>query len=170
MSRLNSLQDLFIDELKDVYHAENQITKALPKMAAAATSPELKAAFETHLQETQNQIKRLEQVFKTLNIAPQAKPCKAMQGIIAEGEEMMSEDAKPTVMDAALISSAQRVEHYEITGYGTLRTFAQELGNEEAARLLQETLDEERATDEKLTKLAETRVNSKAIAKEGALR
>ena len=170
MSRLNSLQDLFIDELKDVYHAENQITKALPKMAAAATSPELKAAFELHLKETQNQIKRLEQVFKTLNLEPQAKPCKAMQGIIAEGEEMMQEEARPTVKDAALISSAQRVEHYEITGYGTLRTFAEELGNTEAARLLQETLDEERATDEKLTKLAETRVNTKAIENAGALR
>lgn len=170
MSRLNSLQDLFIDELKDVYNAENQITKALPKMAQAATSPELKAAFETHLQETQGQIKRLEQIFQLLGESPQGKVCKAMQGIVAEGEEMMGEDAKPTVMDAALISSAQRVEHYEITGYGTLRTFAQELGHDEAASLLQETLDEERATDEKLTKLAETRVNSKAVEQAGALR
>ncbi len=162
MGRLSSLKDLYIDELKDVYFAENLLTKALPKMQAKATNPKLKQAFETHLGQTQNQIKRLDQIFEMLGESEKSKPCKAMQGIVAEGEEMMGEDATPEVMDAALISSGQRAEHYEIAGYGCLRTYAEELGLKDQAQLLQETLDEERQTDELLTKLAESRINRAA--------
>ena len=162
MSKLNSLQDLYIDELKDIYFAENLLTKALPKMQAKATNPKLKQAFETHLGQTQNQIKRLDQIFEMLGVNEKSKPCKAMQGIVAEGEEMMSEDATPEVADAALISSGQRAEHYEIAGYGTLRTYAEELGLPDQAKLLQATLDEEIETDQLLTKLAESRINKAA--------
>ena len=159
---MQSLQDLFEDELKDTYNAEKQILKALPRMAKKASSEELREAFELHLEETQEHVERLEQVFKLLGKAPKGKPCKAMQGIVEEGKEMMEEDMEPEVMDAALIASAQRVEHYEIAAYGTLRTFAQHLGKKDIARLLQETLDNEGQTDKKLTKLATRKINLRA--------
>jgi len=161
--KLMTLHDLFVAELKDIYHAENQLVKALPKMAKAATSEELRAGFETHLEETEGQVERLDKIFEMLDMAPRGKKCEAMQSLIKEGKEMMEEDAEDAVLDAALIAAAQKVEHYEIASYGTLRTYAQMLGMDEAAALLQETLDEESATDEKLTELAQT-INAEAQA------
>jgi ferritin-like metal-binding protein YciE len=148
--------------LKDLYNAENQLLKALPKMAKAASAPDLRKAFEDHLKETQGQVRRLERVFKKLDASPKGKKCKAMEGLIHEGKEIMSEDMDPAVLDAALITAAQKVEHYEIAAYGCVRTFARLLGYEDAADLLQETLDEEGAADKKLTKLAETVINIEA--------
>jgi ferritin-like metal-binding protein YciE len=165
--KLEGLQDLYIAELKDLYSAENQLVKALPKMAKAASSPELRAAFEEHLEETRGQVDRLGKVFKELSDSPKGKKCKAMEGLIEEGSEMMEEDAPPEVMDAALIAAAQRVEHYEIAGYGTVRTYAELLGFAKAAKLLQETLDEESAADTKLTELAR-RINVEAAETAGA--
>jgi ferritin-like metal-binding protein YciE len=153
--KLDSLQKLFVEELRDLYHAENQITKALPKMIKAATDPALKAGFQTHLKETEGHVRRLEEIFERLGESPKGKKCKAMEGILEEGEEMVKQKAEPAVHDAGLIAAAQRVEHYEIAGYGTVRTYARLLGDHESARLLQETLDEEGATDKKLTQLAE---------------
>ncbi len=152
--KLENLRDLFVDELKDLYSAENQLLKALPKMAKAATSPDLKRAFESHLKETQGQVERLEQVFAGLDVSPKGKKCKAMEGLVEEGAEMMKEDAEPDVMDAGLIAAAQRVEHYEMAGYGCVHNYAQLLGETKAATLLQKTLDEEGAADKKLTQLA----------------
>jgi ferritin-like metal-binding protein YciE len=152
---LSSLEDLFIDELKDLYSAETQLTKALPKMAKAATSKELKAGFEKHLKQTEGHVERLEQIFEELEASPKGKKCKAMEGLIKEGAEVIKEDAEPEVKDAALIAAAQRVEHYEIAGYGCVRTYAKLLGHDSAMRLLQQTLDEEGDTDKTLTKLAE---------------
>ena len=159
---MTTLQDLFKEELQDIYSAETQITTALPKMAKAATSPELRRAFEEHLRQTEQQIKRLEQIFQTLGEKPGGKTCKGMQGLLKEGEDLLKEDASPAVLDAGLISAAQRVEHYEIAAYGTVRTYAQEMGDKESARLLQETLNEEGETDKKLTRLAEQHINMKA--------
>jgi ferritin-like metal-binding protein YciE len=159
---LSTLQDLFREELQDLYSAENQIVKALPKMASAASSPDLRRAFEEHLRQTQNQVRRLEQIFQTLGEKPGGKTCKGMEGLLKEGEELMKEKADKAVLDAGLISAAQRVEHYEIAAYGTARTYAQQIGDRESARLLQETLDEEGETDKKLTRLAEQSVNIKA--------
>ena len=155
---MDTLRDLFIDELRDTYHAEGQLVKALPRMAKKAESDELKAAFEQHLEETKSHQERVEEVFDLFEEKPKTKVCKGMQGIIEEGKEMMSEDMDPDVMDAALIAAAQRAEHYEMAAYGTLRTYAKLLGNDEAARILQSILDEEGATDKKLTQLA-TRIN-----------
>jgi ferritin-like metal-binding protein YciE len=160
---MESLQDLFIDQLKDLYNAENQLVKALPKMAKASTAPELKNAFEAHLEETKGHVERLEQIFDQLGTSPGGKTCKAMKGLVEEGAEMIGEDAEPEIMDAGLIAAAQRVEHYEMSGYGVVRTFAKLLGNEDAARLLQETLEEEGAADKKLTQIAEKEVNPKAV-------
>jgi ferritin-like metal-binding protein YciE len=160
--QLATLRDLFIEEIKDIYNAETQITKALPKMAEKASAPELRRAFEEHLRQTENQITRLNQIFQTLGEKPGRKVCKGMQGLLEEGEELMTEDADHAVLDAGLISAAQRVEHYEIAAYGTARTYAQELGDTASARLLQETLDEEGETDKKLTRLAEQHINLKA--------
>ena len=151
---LESLKDLMIEELKDLYSAENQILKALPKMIKKATSVDLKHGFETHLKETEDQVGRLEKIFHELEQSPKGKKCKGMEGIIADGKELMEEDADPEVMDAGLISAAQHVEHYEMAGYGCARTYAELLGLSEITKLLQKTLDEERATDEKLTELA----------------
>src|SRR5688572_7752502 len=159
---MESLQDLLLEELKDLYNAENQLIKAMPKMAKKASSPKLKQAFETHLKETQNQAKRLEQVFESLGERAKSKKCHAMEGLIEEGKEMMGEDMDEDVMDAALIAAAQKIEHYEIASYGTVRTYAQLLGNKEAARLLQQTLDEEGKTDKLLTQLAESSINIEA--------
>jgi len=162
-----SLQDLFVHDLKDLYNAEIQLTKALPKMAKAASEPALKEAFQTHLKETEVQIERLEKIFEELEENPKGKKCKAMEGLIEEDKELMEEDADPSVMDAGLIGAAQKVEHYEIAGYGTVRTYAQMLGNEEAARLLQQTLDEEGATDKKLNQLAMQCINAEADGGDG---
>lgn len=169
MSKLNSLKDLYLDELKDIYNAETQITKALPKMVEAATSPELKSGFEHHLGQTREHISRLETIMKSHGKSPKGKVCKAMQGLIAEGEEMMEQDANPAVMDAGLIGVAQRVEHYEMAAYGCVATYAEELGDTAAAKLLSQTLKEEKDTDLKLTKLAETRLNTKAMETAKAL-
>ena len=160
--KLESLRDLLVEQLQDLYDAENRITKALPKMAKAATSPALKAAFEKHLRETEGQVKRLEQVFEALGEKAKTKTCKAMQGLIAEGEETMGENAEPEVLDAALIASAQRVEHYEMAGYGTVRSYAKLLKEDAIVGLLEQTLEEEKATDEALTTLAESSINVEA--------
>jgi ferritin-like metal-binding protein YciE len=160
----NSFDDLFVEQLQDLYDAEQRLTKALPKMAQAAHNASLKSAFQEHLRQTENHVRRLDQVFRQLGKTAQAKTCEAMKGLISEGEEAISAGGDPDVKDAALIAAAQRVEHYEIAGYGTVRTFAQRLGRQDAARLLQETLDEEAATDKKLTALAERSINPKAAA------
>ena len=162
--KLKTLQDLYVDQLKDLYNAEKQLLKALPKMAKAATAPELSAAFTEHLEETQGQIERLETIFTALEVSPKGKTCKAMAGLLEEGAEAISEDADPCVRDAALIAAAQRVEHYEMAGYGCVRTFARLLGHDEAADLLQTTLDEEGSTDKKLTDLAESVINVEAVS------
>ena len=161
---LDSLHDLYVDELKDLYNAENQLLKALPKMAKKAAAPELKAAFTEHLEVTRTQVGRLEQIFEALEVSPKGKKCKAMEGLVAEGAEVIGEGGEPAVVDAALIACAQRVEHYEMAGYGCVRTFATLLGYDEAAKLLQATLDEEGEADKKLTALAETVINVEADA------
>jgi ferritin-like metal-binding protein YciE len=163
MKKLETLKDLFIEELRDLYSAEKQIVKALPKMKKAAHADELKAAFEEHLEQTKGHVARLEQIFETLGEKPTGKTCKAMEGLVEEGSEMIHEKAEPAVKDAGLIAAAQRVEHYEMAGYGSARTFAEHLKMNDAAKLLQETLDEEEATDEKLTTLAETNINLQAV-------
>ncbi len=150
----NSLKDLYIDELKDLLSAEKQLTKAIPKMAKAASSKELRNGFETHLEQTKGHVQRLEEIFTMLNAKGGGKKCVGMEGIIQEGEEVMSEDYDSDVMDAALISAAQRVEHYEIAAYGTACTYAELLGESEHASLLGQTLEEEKETDEKLTELS----------------
>lgn len=160
--KLDSLQKLYIEELRDLYNAEQQITKALPKMAKAASSPDLKQAFEDHQKQTEEHVHRLERIFEKLGESPKGKTCRGMEGIIREGEEMIQENADPSVRDAALISAAQRVEHYEMAGYGTVRNYAKLLDHKDAAKLLQKTLDEEGATDKKLTKLAESGINVEA--------
>ena len=162
---LDTLKDLYIDELKDLYNAESQLVKALPKMAKAATDPSLKKAFEDHLGQTEGHVARLEEIFKDLGEKPTGKVCKAMKGLVEEGAELIEEDAAPEVKDAGLIAAAQRVEHYEMAGYGSVRTYAKSLGETAAVKLLQQTLDEEGAADEKLTGIAEGVVNAKAKAK-----
>jgi ferritin-like metal-binding protein YciE len=159
---LDSLQKLFLEELKDIYNAEKQITRALPRMAKAAESPELQQAFTKHLKETEGQIQRLERVFQELGQAARGKKCKGMEGLIEEGKEKLEEKSEPQVLDAALIASAQKVEHYEIAAYGCLRTYAELLGYSEAAQLLQQNLQEEEATDKKLTQLGESGINEAA--------
>jgi ferritin-like metal-binding protein YciE len=160
---LNSLQDLFVEELRDLYSAENQILKALPKMAKAASSPELRQAFQEHLEQTKGHVERLQNIFTKLDKSPRGKKCKAMEGLIEEGSELLKEDAEPAVLDAGLIAAAQRVEHYEIAGYGTVVAYAKLLKDADAAELLQETLDEEGDTDKKLTELAENVINLQAV-------
>lgn len=154
--KVETLRELYVDELKDLYSAENQLLKALPKMAKAATAAPLKRGFEKHLAETKVQVERLEKIFDALGKSPKGKKCKAMEGLVEEGKELLEEDMDDDVLDAALIAAAQRVEHYEIAGYGTVRTYAQILGETQAAKLLQQTLDEEGATDKALTQLSET--------------
>jgi ferritin-like metal-binding protein YciE len=161
--KIDSLEKLFIEELRDLYSAENQILKALPKMVKSATAPELKAAFEKHLKETQGQVERLETIFESLGKSPKGKTCAAMKGLVEEGSELMSENIDPSILDAGLIAAAQRIEHYEMAGYGTVRTFAKHLKHDQAAQLLQQTLDEETLTDEKLTSLAESAINLIAV-------
>lgn len=160
--KIKSFEDLLLLQIKDLYDAEQQLIDALPKMAKAAHSAELKQAFQTHLEETKGQKQRLEKVFAELGKKPERESCEAMKGLIAEGEELLSADAEPELLDAALIGAAQRVEHYEMAGYGTARSFAQRLGLTSAVQLLQETLDEEGNADKILTQIAEESVNAQA--------
>jgi ferritin-like metal-binding protein YciE len=162
MSESGTLHDAFIDELRDTYDAEKQLTKALPKLAKASTSSNLRQAFEAHLEETQGQIMRLEEVFGLLNEKVQGKHCDGIAGIIEEGKSIMEEDFEDTTMDACLIAAGQRAEHYEMAAYGTLVAWARAMGHDDVADLLEQTLDEEKAADEKLTALAEGGVNQKA--------
>jgi ferritin-like metal-binding protein YciE len=152
--KINSLQELYVDELRDLYDAENQLTKALPKMAEGATSDELREGFKEHLEQTRGHVQRLEQIFERLGEKPKGKKCKGMEGLIKEGSEVLDEDIEEDTHDAAIIGAAQRVEHYEIAGYGTARTHAELLGRDEDVELLEQTLEEEKETDEKLTQLA----------------
>jgi ferritin-like metal-binding protein YciE len=157
-----TLTDLFINELQDAYNAETQLTKALPKLAKAAVSSDLRAGFELHLKETENQIERLEQVFEQIGAKANSHTCKAMKGIVAEGEEIMDLGLDKDARDAGLIAAAQKAEHYEIALYGTLCAFAKQLGHTEAASLLHQTLEEEKRTDEKLSQLAKRSANPRA--------
>jgi ferritin-like metal-binding protein YciE len=157
----NGLRELYLDELRDLYNAENQLLKALPKMAKAANSDELRDGFEQHLEQTKGHVERLEQIFEALGESPKGKKCAGMEGLVKEGSEVMEEDFEGAVMDAALIGAAQRVEHYEIAAYGTVIAFAEQLGESEHVSLLKETLEEEKETDEKLTTLSEE-INAQA--------
>jgi len=159
---IKGMNDLFLHTLADIYYAEQQIVKALPEMVEKATEPQLKQGFQTHLGETKNHVKRLEQIFQKLDVKAKGVDCPAIDGIIDEAEEVAGEVADKAVLDAALIAAAQAVEHYEMTRYGTLIAWAKELGHQDAVGLLQQTLDEERATDKKLTAMAEAQVNRKA--------
>ncbi len=161
---LATLHDLYVHELKDILSAEKQITKALPKMARAANNPELKRGFEKHLAETENQIVRLEKIFKRLDESSTGPKCEGMEGLLKEGAKMLEEDAAPSVLDAGIIVAAQKVEHYEIAAYGSLCTFAAALGYQEDLTLLKETIEEEENTDETLTELAESQINEEAMS------
>jgi ferritin-like metal-binding protein YciE len=161
--KLETMKELLLDELQDLYSAETQITKALPKMAKASSASDLKHAFESHLQETEGHVQRLETIFKHLKESPKGKTCEGMKGLLKEGDERVKEGGEPEVLDAGLISAAQRVEHYEIAAYGSARTYAELLGESEIVKLLEQTLEEEKAADQKLTKVAK-KVNVKAQA------
>ena len=161
MPKIINLRDVYIEQLRDLYSAETQLIKALPKMAKAATSPELTQGFEEHLEQTKGHANRLEEIFKALDEKPTGHKCKAMEGLVKEGAETIEEDASPEAKDALLIAAAQRVEHYEIAGYGSVKSYAKLLGEDEAVTLLEQTLEEEVETDEKLTEAAET-VNAAA--------
>jgi ferritin-like metal-binding protein YciE len=161
--KLDTLKKLYLEELRDVYNAEQQLVKALPKMAKAASSDELREALEGHLEETKSQVERLDQIFEALDESPKGKTCKAMKGLVDEGSEILREKGEESVLDAGIIAAAQKVEHYEIATYGTLRTWADLLNENEAASLLQETLDEEGEADKKLNELAEEIVNPEAL-------
>jgi ferritin-like metal-binding protein YciE len=165
---MNTLQELYTNELRDLYNAEKQLLKALPKMANAASSGELRKAFESHLKQTEGHVERLEEIFEQLDETPKGKTCQAMKGLIEEGSEILDEDGEESVLDAGIIVAAQKVEHYEIAGYGSVRTFAQLLGETKAAQLLQQTLEEESEANELLNKLAEDIVNPEALV-EGQL-
>ena len=160
---MKNLEDLFENQLKDLYSAETQIIDALPKMAEAASDAKLQQTFKAHLEETKIHKKRLEEVCEELNIKPTGEDCKGMKGLIKQAQSMMKEDSEQAVKDAGLIAEAQRVEHYEISGYGTAVRYAKELGHKDIAKKLQKTLDEEHKTDQKLTKMAESRLNKKAV-------
>lgn len=161
-SKMATLEDLYTDLLKDLYSAEKQLVKALPKMAKNAQSPDLQKAFQEHLRQTEGQVERIERIFTEMGGSPRGKKCVGMEGLVEEGNELLQEDTEPDVLDAGLIAAAQKVEHYEIAGYGTARAWAQRLGYDKAARLLQETLEEESMANEKLTKIAESHVNMEA--------
>lgn len=162
--KLDNLRKLFVEELRDLYSAETQLVKALPKMAKGASSEELKQALEDHLDQTQGHVERLEEVFEQLDETPKGRTCKAMKGLVEEGSEILEEDGEDSVIDAGIIAAAQKVEHYEIAGYGTVRTWAGLLGENEAAELLQETLDEEGEANKLLNKLAQDIVNPEALS------
>ena len=164
---METLEKLYINELRDLYSAENQLLKALPKMAKGASSDELKEAFENHLAETETHVERLERIFKGLEENPKGKTCHAMKGLIEEGSEILEEEGEDSVLDAGIIVAAQKVEHYEMAGYGSVRAFAQLLGQEEAAQLLQTTLDEESKANELLNQIAETTVKAEAVMNTG---
>jgi ferritin-like metal-binding protein YciE len=164
--KLESLHTLYIQELRDLYHAEKQILKALPKMIEVASSQELRSALSKHLEETRNHVTRLERVFQTHNLEPKAETCKGMEGIIEEGKEIAGHDENPGVRDAGIIAGAQKVEHYEIASYGSVRTWAQQMGHRQAAELLQQTLDEEKQADAKLTQIAQS-LNVEAVRHAG---
>jgi len=164
--KVTTLQELYVEELRDVYSAENQILKALPKMAEAADSDELRAAFEEHLEQTNEHVARLDQIFESLGTTSKGKKCKGMEGLLEEGKELLEEDMDPDVLDCAMIAAAQRVEHYEIAVYGCLCTYAKLLGRDEDLDLLGQTLDEEKETDESLTDLAESSINLEAADNE----
>ena len=161
-SKITSLEDLYTDMLKDLYSAEKQLVQALPKMAKAAQSADLKKAFEEHLKQTEEHVARIERIFSDMDSSPRGKKCVAMEGLVAEGKELLEEDVDPDVLDAGLIAAAQKVEHYEISSYGTTRTWAERLGRDKAARLLQQTLGEESAANDKLTQIAESHANLRA--------
>lgn len=165
---MDNLQELFVEQLKDVYSAEKQLTKALPKLAKASHSEELKEAFTNHLEETKEHVVRLETIFKELGEKPGGKTCAAMEGLVKEGQELLEEDAVPEVLDAGLIAAAQRVEHYEIAAYGTLRSFARTLGCKNIVKILEKTLSEEEKADKLLSTIAESEVNQLAVSPEGA--
>jgi ferritin-like metal-binding protein YciE len=160
--QMNSLRELYVEELRDLYSAENQILKALPRMIRAASNKDLQRAFSLHERQTQQHVKRLDRIFRMLDESTRGKKCKGMEGLLEEGQELIKERPEPEVLDAGLIAAAQRVEHYEIAGYGTVRTYAQQLGEEEQANLLQETLNEEGETDKLLSSLAESSINIQA--------
>ena len=164
----NGLQELLIEELRDLYHAEGQLLKALPKMAKAAQSERLKEAFERHLEETETHVERLEQAFESLGEPVKGKKCQAMEGLLEEGKQIIEEHSESPMLDAALICAAQKVEHYEIASYGTICTWADLLGLDEVSELLKETLDEEKTTDETLTEIAESEINTQAVHQESA--
>ncbi|HEY3475598.1 MAG TPA: ferritin-like domain-containing protein [Anaerolineales bacterium] len=161
-SKMATLEDLYTDLLKDLYSAEKQIVKALPKMAKNAQSPDLQRAFQEHLRQTEGQVERIERIFSEMGGSPRGKKCVGMEGLVAEGNELLQENAEPDVLDAGLIAAAQKVEHYEIASYGTARAWAERLGYDKAARLLQQTLEEESMANEKLTRIAESHVNMEA--------
>jgi ferritin-like metal-binding protein YciE len=159
---VDSLEKLYVEQLRDIYDAENQLMRSLPKMANGATSPELRAAFQDHLEKTRGHVRRLDEIFQTLGHPSKGKSCKAMVGLIEEGEEILKGDSDSSVRDAGLIAAAQKIEHYEIASYGTLRTFAEFRGDRQAAQALQETLDEEYEADKTLTQVAESSINVQA--------
>jgi ferritin-like metal-binding protein YciE len=160
--KLQNLEELFVDHLEDLYDAESRIVKALPKMAKKASSPDLQAAFNHHLEQTKGHVQRLEQVFAKLGKKTKSKTCAAMKGLLEEGDEVIGEAGKPNVMDAGMIAAAQKVEHYEMAAYGTARTWAKQLGHDDVVGLLEQTLEEEKTTDKKLTDLAQRSVNADA--------
>ncbi|HYO15978.1 MAG TPA: ferritin-like domain-containing protein [Thermoanaerobaculia bacterium] len=161
---IDSLRKLYVEELKDIYSAEKQLLQALPRMAKKTKNPELRKGFEMHVEQTRMQLERLDRIFEALGKSSRGKKCKGMEGLIEEGKEMMQEDMEPEVLDAALISAAQKVEHYEIASYGTVRTYANLLGEKDHVKLLQETLNEEGEMDKQLTRLAESQINVEAMA------
>jgi len=161
--KIESLRDLYVEQLHDLYSAETQLVEALPKMAKAASHPQLQNAFQEHLTQTKTHVQRIEQIFQKLGSKPKAQTCKGMEGLIKEGTEMIKMRGEPAAIDAGLIAAAQRVEHYEIAGYGCVHTYAQQLGEQQDARLLQQTLDEEGQTDKKLSQLAEQLINLEAV-------
>ena len=165
--KLDSLKKLYLEELRDLYSAETQLVNALPKMVKGASSAELKQAFGNHLEQTEEHVERLNKIFGRLDEKPTGKTCKAMKGLIEEGSELLEEEGEESVIDAGLIGAAQRIEHYEIASYGTVRTFADLLGEEDAVELLQQTLDEEGETNEELSELAERTVNKEALTEDG---
>src|SRR5689334_4836073 len=161
-SKMQTLEDLYMDMLKDLYSAEKQLVKALPKMAKNSQSSDLQKAFQEHLKQTEGHVERIERIFSNMGGSPRGKKCVGMEGLVEEGNELLQENVEPDVLDAGLIAAAQKVEHYEIASYGTVRTWAERLGYNDAAKLLQQTLDEESAANEKLTEIAETFVNMEA--------
>jgi ferritin-like metal-binding protein YciE len=172
--KVSSLKELYVEELRDIYDAEKEIVKALPKVAQASLTPELRKAFEEHLEQTKGHVQRLEQIFNGLGEEPKTKKCDGMRGILEEGEDVVSESSEGPIRDAGLIAGAQRVEHYEIAVYGSLKTWARQLGDERAVQLLEQTLNEEKEADQELTEIAESGVNSEAVrsasASEGSRR